>query len=146
MTSRKASLCFASVCIDVNRNQVLDPYPMIIKVFSGNRATKPFCQCKLSWLLLHSLLAFCKGSTCWKVVNSRDKQQIPGCLQVAYFPSSLAQSSGLTSVTLIPAPWTRNEKNRQMESQRISKRKSPISFIKKTNQIFSNWSKYASLT
>ncbi|KAM9051765.1 LOW QUALITY PROTEIN: matrix metalloproteinase-21 [Megaptera novaeangliae] len=64
----------ACVCIDVNRNQVLDPYPMkTIKVFPGIEPQSHSVNVdSADYSCTHR--SFCKGSMCWKVVNSRDKQ------------------------------------------------------------------------
>ncbi|XP_077733134.1 matrix metalloproteinase-21 [Canis aureus] len=71
----KESLVFA---FDVNRNQVLDSYPMkITEVFPGiEPQNHPFRNIDSAYYsYAHNSLFFFKGSAYWKVVNDKDKQQ-----------------------------------------------------------------------
>ena len=116
---------------------LLPPIPPASESFPMSQGIEP--QNLRGLLLQDSPVFFLESNTYWKV---EDRKQIPDSLQMAYF---CLRVSGLTFVTSTPPTWTRKEKNRQMERQRVSRRISLIYFTKKTNQIFTNWNKYGSL-
>ncbi|XP_027975730.1 matrix metalloproteinase-21 [Eumetopias jubatus] len=71
----KESLVFA---FDVNRNQVLDSYPMkITEVFPGiDPENHPFRNIDSAYYsYAHNAIFFFKGNAYWKVVSDRDRQQ-----------------------------------------------------------------------
>lgn len=93
MISRKASLTFLFAlqvfAFDINRNQVLDSYPMkITKAFPGIQLQNhPFRNIDSAYYsYAHNSIFFFKGSTYWKVVNNKDKQQRPWLPSDGLFP------------------------------------------------------------
>ncbi|XP_049502565.1 matrix metalloproteinase-21 [Panthera uncia] len=82
----KESLVFA---FDVNRNQVLDSYPMkITEVFPGMEPQNhPFRNIDSAYYsYAHNSVFLLKGNAYWKVVNAKDKQHQPWLPSNGLFP------------------------------------------------------------
>uniref|UniRef100_A0A8C9JB68 Matrix metallopeptidase 21 n=1 Tax=Panthera tigris altaica TaxID=74533 RepID=A0A8C9JB68_PANTA len=82
----KESLVFA---FDVNRNQVLDSYPMkITEVFPGiEPQNHPFRNIDSAYYsYAHNSVFLLKGNAYWKVVNAKDKQHQPWLPSNGLFP------------------------------------------------------------